>query len=78
MDDKYLDKIRSAHGAIKAVNIITWIMIVAGGGLALAGFVAGWYKKNSHETTSITVKPDKLKTIQSTVAPLDLNLPPKY
>ncbi|KAJ9589994.1 hypothetical protein L9F63_016886, partial [Diploptera punctata] len=76
LDEKYLTKLRSAQRMICIVNIIKWIVIVAGGGLGIAGILAGKMKNDIDRPAP--PKPNKLQKMRSVITPVQVSSRGKY
>ena len=75
LKQEYLDKVSGIFKIIGAVDVIKWILMVAGGGLGGAGALAA-YRKKSNEM-DVEVSPSVPKK-PSGISPLEVQTPPRY
>jgi len=75
LKQEYLDKVAGIFKIIGAVDVIKWILMVAGGGLGAAGALVT-YRKKSNEM-DVEVSPSVPKK-PSGISPLEVQTPPRY
>ena len=75
LKQEYLDKVSGIFKIIGAVDVIKWILMVAGGGLGGAGALVA-YRKKSNEM-DVEVSPSVPKK-PSGISPLEVQTPPRY
>lgn len=75
LKQEYLDKVNGIFKIIGAVDVIKWILMVAGGGLGAAGALAT-YRKKSNEM-DVEVSPSVPKK-PSGISPLEVQTPHRY
>jgi hypothetical protein len=75
LKQEYLDKVASIFKIMGAVDVVKWILMVAGGGLGAAGAIIG-YRKKSNEM-DVEVSPSVPKK-PAGISPLEVQTPPRY
>lgn len=75
LKQEYLDKVTGIFKIIGAVDVLKWILMVAGGGLGAAGALVQ-YRKKSNEM-DVEVSPSAPKK-PSGISPLEVQTPPRY